>query len=199
MKLQAIKKCCNDYRRYILLNSPDGSQWISNGAAAWPVEDVKFTTEAIQAVFDIHGKKLEKTNIQEAETTDERFQTVPLDGETRLEDLGEVISGGCIFRVLDSGAGVLVINTDLEKPARRGEDELLYYLRLEEGRKPMVAVYADMFVSGMIQPITGKSAQQLLDRLAKLGSHRARPITEDDLRPDEETGEQMSMEGGGGQ
>lgn len=195
MKLQAIKKCCNDTGTYVLFNCPDGQQWISNGTAMWPVEGITLTEEAIPALFDITEKKREETSIRAVESTDERFQIVPIHTEAPLEEVGLVLVGGRVFRVLDSLYGVLMINTELEKPAQKPKTDLRYFLRAKEGRVPLVAIYADMFVAGLVLPLNGKAAQKVLDEMARVGSMHARPVTKEDLEPDEETGEQLSVKG----
>lgn len=194
MKLQAIKKCCNATGRYALLNCPDGQQWISNGEAGWPVEGIRLTAAAIPAIFDISQKKQEKVVIQEGEITDERWQITPMENEEPLKELGQAMRGGTKLRILESSKGVLMIDIDLEKPAVRADSAPFYFLRTAEGRTPMVVIYSDMLVGGLVMPITGKGCQQVLDMMSVIGNSKARPITPKDMEPDEETGEQLSME-----
>lgn len=194
MKLQAIKKCCNAYGTYAIINCPDGQQWLGCGAACWPVEGIFIKAEAVPAIFDIPAKKKDEMNIREDEWTDPRFQIIQTADEALLEDVGNILHNGTIYKVLDGPEGVLLIDNDLVKPAERGKYDLRYTIRPMKGRTPLVAVYADMFVNGIVMPIAPESAHKILERMGRIAGMRVRGYMKP--KEDEPEGEQMSMEGG---
>lgn len=169
MKLQAIKKCCNDQGSFLVLNAADGRQWLSNGAAAWPVEGIRITKEAIPAIFDIPQKKLEGMHIDEAAYQDPRFTIEPQnDTELQLEELGSVLSGGSVWTALKNDRGLVFINADYLKPVASKTGHYTYMERWDVNRGPLVAVYDDFFVGALIMPVYGQNAEGIITALRRI-------------------------------
>lgn len=176
MKLQAIKKACNARKTFLILNCPSGQQWIGNGFACWPVEGITVTTEAIQAIFEIPQEKREEYDIREGEKNDERLSIVPAEKEIPLEDLGDVLDHGIIYKILRAPDGIMAINTDYIKPADKKDADLRYFLRPKDGRNPIIAVYADMFVSGIIMQLNGMGTKIIKKNINSIFDHPVFPI-----------------------
>lgn len=193
MRLQEIKKACNAQGQYAIFNCPDGQQWICNGAAAWPVEGITITAGSVPAIFDLSPKQQAEMSIREGEVSDERFSVTPMEGEEALRELGDVLFHGVIYRALESAAGLILINREWIKPAARATDDLIFTLRAPEGKAPMVAVYADMFCSGLIMPIHQKGVKQIQEEMGRMLMGHVRRIGKDD-EDEAEAGEQTSME-----
>lgn len=192
MRLNEIKKACNAQGEYTIFNCPDGQQWLCNGAAAWPVEGITITAGIVPAIFDLSPKQQAEMSIREGETTDERFRISPMEGEETLKELGDVLFHGTIYRALESAAGLILINRDWIKPAARAADDMIFTLRAPEGRAPMVAVYADMFCSGLIMPIHQKRVKQIQEEMGRMLMGHVRRIGKD-VEDEAEDGEQTTL------
>lgn len=189
--MNAIKKACNDTGVCYIFNCPGGQQWISNGSAAWPVEGIVIREESIPALFDLSPKKRAEMVIKEMETDDPRFVLTPMAEDEALRDLGIVLSGGEEIKVLLGKDGIMMVKAGLLKPASRGDGAALF-ARALEGRVPVVAVYGDMLVSGLIWPITGKAAREILNRLEEMASYPVRK-TAAEAEEEEPDMEQVEM------
>lgn len=169
MKIQAIKKLCNEMGIYYLYDCDDGQQFLSDARAFWPVEGIHLTADMIPALFDISKKKQEDTIIKAWPCPDdERFSLVPVKEEEELKDLGTIYHSGEHIRVLCGQDGLIFINSELTKPGSNKEGRFAYSLRKYEGRVPVVACYGDMLVSALVLPIKGRG---IMERLEKLSSY----------------------------
>ena len=169
VKIQAIKKLCNEMGIYYLYDCENGLQYLGDGRACWPVEGIHLSADMIPALFDISEKKQEDTIIKAWPCPDEeRFSLVPVTGEEGLKDLGPIYHSGEYIRVLSGQDGLIFINSELTKPGANKEGRFLYSLRKREGRTPIVACYGDMMVSALVMPIKGRG---IMERLEKLSSY----------------------------
>ena len=169
MKLQAIKKACNDRGNYLVLVANDGRQWLSNGPAAWPVDGITLTEEAIPAVFDIPPKKQKEVQIAVREYSDERFCIEPMnDYELPLQEAGRVLIGGTVYMALKNDRGLMLIDTDWLKPITSKDGRYTFFERWKMDRQPLVAVYTDFFVGGLIAPFVGEDAAKKLEELKEI-------------------------------
>lgn len=167
MKIQAIKKACMDTEVFYIFNCQNGRQYISNGAAAWPVEGIQITPDIIPVIFDIDEKKRQKITIHEMDAPDEeRFTLEPMQGEEELEDLGLVWHSGTFFRALRGEDGLLFINTALTKPGENKEGKFRYCARKREGRVPLVACYGDMLCSAIVYPAKGRAIMEQIEKIS---------------------------------
>ena len=169
MKIQAIKKLCNEMGTYYLFDCEDGQQFLSDSRAAWPVEGIHLTESMIQALFDISEKKQAQTVIKEWPVPDEeRYSVVPIQGEEELKDLGTIYDSGDFYRVLSGRDGLIFIKDALTKPGENKEGHFLYSLRKREGLRPLVACYGDMMVGAIVGPV---KSRDIMERLEKLSSY----------------------------
>jgi len=56
VKLNDIKKCCAARKLFLILDAPNGSQWLSDGVNAWLVRGVRLVEDSIAELFDLSEK-----------------------------------------------------------------------------------------------------------------------------------------------
>jgi len=167
MKLQAIKKACLAGGVIDILNTKCGAQWICNGEAAWPVEGIKITESNVGILFDLTEKQDMETPIRETEWKDPRFPLTPMAEDVQLEDLGDVLSNGKVYKALRDDGGVLFIDTAWLKPAAKKDANWRFFERTTPGRGPIVAAFCDMLAGAIIMPVTGEGIMEALVRIAR--------------------------------
>lgn len=47
MNLQAVKKLCLDARQFLVMNTPEGGQWIGNDGCFYAVDGFRITEQAV--------------------------------------------------------------------------------------------------------------------------------------------------------
>lgn len=195
MKLQKIKQVCDGI--YVLFNCPDGQQWIGDGSAAYPVEGIVLSKDAIPAVFDILRKKLEETVIQETDVEDERFRIVPAAEEEPLNDQGDVLYLGNVYRALLGRDGLLCIPRETLKPVEGKDDGLRFFARRSDraGGTPLIAVYTDLLCGALIMPMATKGVENIQEDMRRKLDFPAWPIGQR-VQPQEPLQQQTEMEGG---
>ena len=197
MKLQKIKRICNEAMTYHLYNLPDGQQWIGNGAAAYPVEGITMTAAAIPAVFDIPQKKLEETVIREGDMKDARFCLVPTDDDEALKELGDILYLGGIYKMLLGQGGIICINTDYLKAVETKDSMMRFFARKSERKDgtPLIAVFTDLFVSALIMPVKTAAVEDIQEGMRKMVGYPVWTV-DGEKKQEPPVGEQTEMEGG---
>lgn len=168
MNLNAIKTLTGAGKFCTVMNTTDGRQWITEGHAAWLVEDLRIESEAtIASLFNLTDKQIEKARIAIMETTSPIYSESDAQGEEALDELGMVYSGGAYYIGLMSSAGALWINADYLKPVR--DDYRQYFVRWHPGDNPIVAVYDDLTTcKALILPLTPGGAEAVRMDAAKM-------------------------------
>lgn len=159
MNLSAIKALTGAGKYCTVLNALDGKQWISEGHAAWLVEDLRIESEAtIASLFNLTGKQIDKARIVIRDISSPIFCAADAEGEEPLDELGMVYSGGAYYIGLMSERGALWINSDYLKPVR--DDYRQYFARWREGHNPTIAVYDDLMTcKALVLPLTPDGAE----------------------------------------
>lgn len=165
MNLSAIKALCYGGKRATIYGAPGGSQWISNGFGAWPVEGIRLEdADALMELWNLSDKARAKAIIMWEGTSDRRFTQAPFEGEEEMKELGGATFGDdSLFIALQSSRGVLWIDANLLKPLR--SDYRQYYARWEQDR-PLVAVYEDLAACKALILPTGNTVADLLQAAA---------------------------------
>lgn len=168
MNLNAIKALTGAGKFCTVLNAPDGKQWITEGHAAWLVEDLKIESEAtIASLFNLTDKQMDKARIVIQDTTSPIYCAADAEGEEPLDELGMVYSGGAYYIGLMSERGALWINSDFLKPVR--DDYRQYFVRWHPGDNPIIAVYDDLTTcKALILPLTPGGAEAVRMDAAKM-------------------------------
>lgn len=168
MNLNAIKALTGAGKFCTVMNSMDGQQWITEGHAAWLVEDVRIESEAtIASLFNLTDKQAEKARIIIQDTSLPIYCKAAAQGEETLDELGMVYSGGAYYIGLMSSRGALLVNADYLKPVR--DDYRQYCVRWYEGDNPIIAVYDDIITcKALILPLTPRGAETVRMDAAKM-------------------------------
>ena len=169
MNLNAIQTLTGAGKFCTVMNTTDGRQWITEGHAAWLVEDLRIESEAtIASLFNLTERQIEKARIIIKDAKDGGiFCRADAQGEEPLDELGVVYSGGAYYIGLMSSAGALWINADFLKPVR--DDYRRYFVRWHPGDNPIVAVYDDLTTcKALILPLTPGGAEAVRMDAAKM-------------------------------
>lgn len=197
MNLSAIKALTGAGKFCTVMNAPDGKQWITEGHAAWLVEDLRIESElTVASLFNLTDKQMDKARIVIQDTTSPIYCAADAVNEEPLDELGTVYSGGAYYIGLMSERGALWINSDYLKPVR--DDYRRYYARWHEGDHPTIAVYDDLTTcKAIVLPLTPDGAEAVRMDAMKLCAPVARWEIEraEVERPEaEEMAEQMGFE-----
>ena len=57
MVLQKIGKLCKKNGTIVIVNRPDGTQWLGTPAAMYPVYGISLTPDSVFALFDIGNER----------------------------------------------------------------------------------------------------------------------------------------------
>lgn len=169
MNLSAIKAATEAGKYCTVLNADDGTQWISNGNAAYLVEEIIIETRAqVASLFNLSDKQIEKAIINIKDATDERFtSTRGGANEEPLEELGAIVYQGATYIALRSSKGAIWIEADQLKPVRK--DYRQYGARWEDGEYPYIAVYDDMTeAKALIMPYQTAFAEEMREVAARM-------------------------------
>lgn len=184
MNLNAIKALTGAGKFCTVMNTTDGQQWITEGHAAWLVEDVRIESAAtVASLFNLSDKQVDKARIVIQDTALPVYYKIDAEGEEPLDELGMVYSGGAQYIGLMSSAGALWINADYLKPVR--DDYRQYFVRWHPGDNPVIAVYDDLTTcKALILPLTPGGAEAVRMDAAKMCAPVAEWVVE---RPDDKS------------
>ncbi len=163
MKLTAIKKLCVDKRTFVIINTPEGRQWLTDGSNVYPVEGVRIHSDSIPALFDLTPKQADPMQIREVNMIDDRLTIEPQpDTEKLLEDIGAVWYAGELFRVLGSANGLIFVPVATLKPAENKMGALEFYERVNPAGHILIAVYGNMLCNALVCPVNQKTAESIM-------------------------------------
>ena len=161
MRLTQIRKLCLKTRTIVLFDGADGTQWLCNGFAAWPVDGLRLTEAALPVLFNLSDKQMRDMNIRQADQFDARWSLTRVIDEEVLTELGTVWWADALYTALRSEAGVMLVLADWFKPSQPKDGELEYYARWKDGR-PLIAVYGDLLCAGLATPVSDAEADMIL-------------------------------------
>jgi hypothetical protein len=161
-------------------------QWISNGAAMWPVSGLPQLSEAnLSTLFDFSESTVEKMEIAEKElpgwlcgvSYDLR------DGEAQLQESNiRLRVAGDELMALTAGATVYWLRADYLKPCWTKETQLL--LRRDEDGEAVIAVCDGLFLAGIVMPAVLQP--EVFRELLRLGVSAPKPVTPAEETPEDE-------------
>ena len=169
MKLKAIEKLCKasgTVRLFDLAKEPEPDideldedslprQWISDGAAAYPLDGLPYLDEeSICAIFDVDAKKRDKLVVTNHPTSPEGLDFSDLHpGDTILEPLNFQMSigGDELYLLKDKDGALVVIKNGYRKPFDAWK-ECECYKRVDRSGQPYVAVIQGCVLRGVIYP-----------------------------------------------
>lgn len=161
-------------------------QWISNGAAMWPVSGLPMLSEAnLSTLFDFSESTVEKMKIAEKElpgwlcgvSYDLR------DGEAQLQESNiRLRVDGEELMALTAGATVYWLRADYLKPCWTKETQLI--LRRDEDGEAVIAVCDGLFLVGIVMPAVLQP--EVFRELLRLGVSAPKPVTPAEDLPEDE-------------
>lgn len=164
MNLNAIKSCCLRTRKFKVINAEDGSQWLSNGQAAWIVEGVQITTGCLADLLNLSDRQIEKCEFETEETTDARYhRDGTLTTETYCDDIGAIWFNGWLYRAIQYQGRVMFLLAANLRPTENGLADAgynRYEARIMDG-DVKIAVYNGMFVEAILDPMPDAVAREI--------------------------------------
>ena len=198
MNIQHIKRACMNARTAMIYNTPDGSQWISNGAAAYLVEGIRVDERALTFLFNMTQKQESEMYMLEKSIVDPRFTDAPYEGqEAPAVELGLITYLDEDRLALKTDGGVMFIRYAYVGAIK--EKYRSFSVRWWDGR-PLIAVYDGMFCKALIVPMGNFDVDTMREKLRAMSDTPFRwKETEDEARDAEEQAEALirSLEGRG--
>lgn len=176
MKFKAIASAYKADKRLVVINDPNGKQWISNGAAIYSLEGMPVMNPmSILAVFDIPEEKREEWTTREEDMNDEvayLCENNQLFDENALEMMtAEVKWNGrtCVF--LKHNNEIYSINEKYLKPLYDSLEYLRFFVKKTRDEKlSVVMCYYGLELKAIILPakFNDKAIEELYDIASNL-------------------------------
>ena len=198
MNIQHIKRACMNARTAMILDTPDGQQWIGNGAAAYLVEGIRVDERALTFLFNMSEKQESEMYMLERNTDDPRFTDTPYEGEEApAVELGMITYLGEDRLALKTTRGVMFIRYSYVTAIK--EKYRSFTARWWNGC-PLIAVYDGMFCKALIVPMGNSDVEIIQDKAKAMCDTPFRWRGSDAAADAEEQAEALirNMEGGTG-
>lgn len=160
-------------------------QWISNGAAMWPVSGLPILRESnLATLFDFSPETVKKMRIKETEMPETFYGILHdlRDGEAQMQESAvRILRDGEELMALTAGATVIWLKTALLAPCWSKETVLV---QRECDDVKAVAVLDGLFLSGIILPAVVQD--ETFRELLRLGCSAPRPVTPAEEIPEDE-------------
>ena len=161
-------------------------QWISNGAAMWPVSGLPQLRESnLATLFDYSPQTVEKVRIEEKELPAPMYAVCHdlMAGEFELQESSiRVLLDGEELMALTSGTRVTWLRSSLLAPCWTKVTKLLR--RENANGREVVAVCDGLFLSGIIMPAVVQD--EIFRELLRLGCSAPKPVTLTEETPEDE-------------
>lgn len=167
MNIQHIKRACMNARTAMIYDTPDGEQWIGNGAAAYLVEGIRVDERALTYLFNMSEKQQSEMYMLERSIDDPRFTDAPYEGqrEENAVELGLITYLDEDRLALKTDGGVMFIRYAYVSAIK--EKYRSFTVRWWDGR-PLVAVYDGMFCKALIVPMGNDDVENIRIKLRKM-------------------------------
>ena len=164
MNLQAVKKLCLDARQFLVMNTPEGGQWIGNGGCFYAVSGFRITEDAVPSLFDLTEKQIVGSTIKEYEIENPRWCREACPGEEDLDEIGIIWHDKLLYLALESRKGLLLIPAAALKPLRLKDEYRHFCARWtkQEEDYPIIAVYGDLLCDALVAPMAPASMQLVM-------------------------------------
>ena len=197
MIIKKIAKLCKRAGTVVLwYDARHDTQWISNGAAAWPLYGMPLLdAENVLTVLDIPEKDWPKITVREMQRPD----AYDFNDDYEAGELGNpavtISYGGQLLMPLSTPAGTLLVDPELFAPLR-DNSQLTVHLRHEQSGqgKPYLAVKRGLLLQGIIMPLAYGPYAALPDILAHLSRDLAASMVDAAEERDEEEDEQFEID-----
>ena len=171
MIIKAIAKLCKETRNITIFEEEGGTQWISNGYAAFPLHNMpELDTSTVLTVFDIPEKDRGKYLVQRKELP-AGLNFDDEDGTERLLRPGNLSIGyaGDILETARTSLGLLFYNAAYLKPLNDLENGYEIYEREDSMGRIYLTAKSGFFLQAVIMPKV-LQAPDLADRMEELAA-----------------------------
>ncbi|MBR5094463.1 MAG: hypothetical protein IK095_05160 [Oscillospiraceae bacterium] len=146
---------CRAHKRILLYGGPDGTQWIGEGNAIYPLHGMPpMDRTALPVVFDVQQKDLGKYTIKHEDALPSIFDYHDTAPEMQLqpEPISLVLSGA-LLRPLRTSRGLMFYDPDYLRPLRDLQDTLEIYERATAQGQVYFAVKSGLLLQALILPL----------------------------------------------
>ena len=181
MKLNKIKSCCLDTKRFNLVVGPEGVQWFTDNRSLWLCLGIRVKSHVLPELFGLTDKQIEKCLFLERTENGDAYAIGMSDGEEEIAYCGDVweFDQRLLAFAVD---GQMLFVPRAWADAVKVTDETRYTLRMiedDDGKPtPMVAVYDGMICEAMLQPISASYAAYIINRAKAMGKTTAWTVKE---------------------
>lgn len=190
MRLQAIRKRCLASRQLIIINGDDGAQWISDGANAYAIVGIRIRESFLQDVFNLTDKQMDKLIVRTETRPGPLYrETAQIFGE-ELEEMRTVWAYDQKIYALRNADGILYVPEDAILAACKPEDYISYQLTRDERGQLLVAIIRGMFCEALLSPVRDDIADDISEKLRKVGGM---PILRTTIRKEDDDEEDSVM------
>lgn len=183
MKMAAIKKIVMDAKRCIIINDPEGKQWIGDGKRFYAVdEDIRFERETVLTILDVEKDKRTKIVVFQEDSKDSRFSIYNKEDEERLwPHLAAMYGGELILTFMNDRRELFALEHSAIKPIGDGREYVLRRREVNgEELRPAIAVKVDMFTCALLEPMDAKVAAQIKAGMMLIGDGTVTSYGNDD-------------------
>ena len=173
MKFTQIKKICKEENECVIYEEGP-MQWIGTKSAAYPVEDVRVTREAVKTLFDwpdveadisvgempLFAAGMMPDSVLRADVVVQQWQ--------KLEQGISVYSAGeRLWSFIHAGA-VMFLKEDKIKPAIRKGEYQAFTLTYNRQGQPLIVISNGLMVTGIVRPEGQRTAEAIMETMQKM-------------------------------
>ena len=178
--MAAVRKVVMESRRCVLARDAEGSQWIGDGTRFYAMDEpFHMNKDNALAILDVDKRQREKCSVMEWVATDPRLSIYPNQetDERLIPALAVKYAGETVLMFVDERREVFAVSLKDLMPivSRNGYKYALRRRTDAQGNemRPAVIVMADMFVGGVIMPMSAKATKAIVSAMANVASGEA--------------------------
>lgn len=173
MKLNKIKACCLNSKRFNLVDGPEGVQWFTDDRNLWLCVGIHVDRRDLPELFGLSDKQVEKCLFLCEREEGDAYAINMGEAELTLTYCGDVWEYEQRLLAFKGDNGMLFVPRAFAEPVRV-TDETYFSIRYHEtadGKPaPMVAVYNGMICEALLKPISDAYAAYIVNRFKTLGA-----------------------------
>lgn len=170
MKLQAIKKRCVANGLFVIVNGPEGAQWLYDGANHYAIIGIELTEHNIPDIFDLTVKQMGKIFIDTITRRETFYSGIAHRVGEELDEVRTIWAYDQKIVALRTADGLLYVPEDAILAACKRDDYASFTLVRDPEGKPMVAVSRGMFCDALLSPVADVIADDISEKLRSVGS-----------------------------
>ena len=155
MKIKQVESLLKKTKYIVLYNDGDKSQWVSNGAAAYPLHNMPWLDEdTLFTILDVASDSRDKYTFQSAELSSARFDFDDVSPNEKVlnRDMIQLCMDGREVEPLKTTHGIIFLDTQFLKPFT-DEQSVELYERYTESGETYIVVKSGLLLLGVIMPM----------------------------------------------